>query len=73
MEPYSMKNPFPATVRTVRHITKPGSAKETIHVDFSLEGSGLEYTTGDALGVFPGMMNNSWMLSSTLWSCDQTK
>ena len=53
MEPYSMKNPFPATVRAVRHITKPGSAKETVHVDFSLEGSGLEYTTGDALGVLP--------------------
>ena len=53
MEAYSMKNPFPATVLGVRSVTKPGSAKETIHVDFSLEGSGLEYTTGDALGVFP--------------------
>lgn len=53
MEPYSMKNPFPATVLGVRPVTKPNSAKETIHVDFSLEGSGLEYTTGDALGVLP--------------------
>lgn len=53
MEPYSMKNPFPATVLGVRPVTKPGSAKETIHVDYSLEGSGLEYTTGDALGVLP--------------------
>lgn len=53
MEPYSMKNPFPATVRGVRAVTKPGSAKETIHIDYSLEGSGLTYTTGDALGVFP--------------------
>lgn len=48
-----MKNPFPATVRGVRAVTKPGSAKETIHIDYSLEGSGLTYTTGDALGVFP--------------------
>jgi len=54
MEPYSMKNPFPATVRGVRAVTKPGSAKETIHIDYSLEGSGLTYVTGDALGVFPG-------------------
>ncbi len=48
-----MKNPFPATVLGVRPVTKPGSAKETIHVDYSLEGSGLCYTTGDALGVLP--------------------
>ncbi|MDO5451457.1 MAG: sulfite reductase subunit alpha [Akkermansia sp.] len=48
-----MKNPFPATVLGVRPVTKPGSAKETIHVDYSLEGSGLSYTTGDALGVLP--------------------
>jgi len=48
-----MKNPFPATVLGVRPVTKPGSAKETIHVDYSLAGSGLAYTTGDALGVLP--------------------
>ena len=48
-----MKNPFPAEVLGVRSVTKPGSAKETVHVDLSLEGSGLEYVTGDALGVFP--------------------
>ena len=53
MEPYSMKNPFPATVVGVRPVTKPGSAKETIHVDYSLEGSGMSYVTGDALGVIP--------------------
>ncbi len=53
MEPYSMKNPFPATVLGVRPVTKPGSAKETIHIDYSLEGSGLSYVTGDALGVLP--------------------
>ncbi len=48
-----MKNPFPATVLGVRSVTQPGSAKETIHVDYSLEGSGLTYVTGDALGVIP--------------------
>ena len=30
-----------------------GSAKETIHLEFSLEGSGLEYEAGDALAVIP--------------------
>lgn len=53
METYSMKNPFPATVVGVHPVTKPGSAKETIHIDYSLEGSGMSYTTGDALGVIP--------------------
>ena len=53
MEPYSMKNPFPATVVGVRPVTKPGSAKETIHIDYSLEGSGMSYITGDDLDVFP--------------------
>ncbi len=52
-EPYGKKNPFPAPVLGVRLLTAPGSAKETIHAEFSLEGSGLEYITGDALGVIP--------------------
>ena len=52
-EPYGKKNPFPAPVLGVRPLTAPGSAKETIHAEFSLEGSGLEYITGDALGVIP--------------------
>ncbi len=52
-ELYSRKNPFPAPVLTVRQLTGEGSPKETIHIEFSLEGSGLEYTVGDALGVVP--------------------
>jgi sulfite reductase (NADPH) flavoprotein alpha-component len=48
-----MKNPYPATVQDVRPVTKPGSAKETIHIDYCLGDSGLTYVTGDALGVFP--------------------
>lgn len=50
---YSRKNPFPAPVITVRNLNAPGSAKEVNHVEFSLEGSGLIYTAGDALGVYP--------------------
>ena len=53
MEVYSIKNPYPAEIMDVRHITKPGSAKETINVDISLGDSGLTYVTGDALGVLP--------------------
>ncbi|SDR66109.1 sulfite reductase subunit alpha [Opitutus sp. GAS368] len=50
---YSRKNPFPAAVLTVRNLNGAGSAKEVNHVEFSLEGSGLAYAAGDALGVYP--------------------
>ena len=53
MEQYSLKNPYPATVVRVHPVTKPGSAKETNHIDISLGDSGLEYSAGDALGVVP--------------------
>ncbi len=51
--PYNMKNPYLAPVLGLRPLTKEGSAKESFHIDFSLEGSGLSYVTGDALGVIP--------------------
>ncbi len=50
---YSKKNPFPAPVLAVRNLNGPGSAKEVNHIEFSLEGSGLTYEAGDALGVVP--------------------
>ncbi|RXK56685.1 sulfite reductase subunit alpha [Oleiharenicola lentus] len=52
-EGYSKKKPFPASVLAVRNLNGPGSAKEVNHVEFSLEGSGLVYEAGDALGVVP--------------------
>lgn len=50
---YSRKNPFPAELTERFLLNGKGSAKETIHLEFSLEGSGLEYETGDALAVVP--------------------
>ncbi len=50
---YSRKNPFSAPLLCSRVLNASGSAKEVRHVEFSLEGSGLVYETGDALGVFP--------------------
>jgi sulfite reductase (NADPH) flavoprotein alpha-component len=49
----SRKNPFSAPLFCSRVLNATGSAKEVRHVEFSLEGSGLVYETGDALGVFP--------------------
>lgn len=51
--PWSRKNPFPARLVSNRLLTAPGSGKETRHFEISLEGSGLTYEVGDALGVIP--------------------
>ncbi len=50
---YSRKRPFPARVLTNRLLNGAGSAKEVRHYEISLEGSGLSYEAGDALGVMP--------------------
>lgn len=50
---YSRKNPFPAALNERVLLNGKGSAKETIHLEFDLEGSGLTYETGDALAVIP--------------------
>jgi sulfite reductase (NADPH) flavoprotein alpha-component len=51
--PYGKKNPFPSPILANRDLNKEGAFKSTHHLEFSLEGSGLEYEAGDALGVFP--------------------
>ncbi|HAV11992.1 MAG TPA: sulfite reductase [NADPH] flavoprotein alpha-component [Opitutae bacterium] len=50
---YSRKNPFPAELNERVILNGEGSAKETIHLELNLEGSGLEYQAGDALAVIP--------------------
>ncbi|BET65139.1 hypothetical protein ASA1KI_00570 [Opitutales bacterium ASA1] len=50
---HTRANPFPAPLLAVRRLNDPASAKEVNHVEFSLEGSGLAYEAGDALGVYP--------------------
>ena len=48
---YSKKNPFKATVLDKVRITGRDSDKEVYHFEFSLDGSGITYEPGDALGV----------------------
>jgi len=50
---YGKKNPFPAPLLTNLRLNKAESSRDTRHFEFSLEGSGLEYQAGDALGVLP--------------------
>lgn len=50
---YDKSNPFPAPLLKKYNLNSEGSAKETFHAEISLEGSGLSYEAGDALGVIP--------------------
>ncbi|MGJ8642453.1 MAG: assimilatory sulfite reductase (NADPH) flavoprotein subunit [Luteolibacter sp.] len=50
---YGKKNPFPSEVGDNVLLNGEGSAKETIHVELMLEGSGLSYEPGDSLAVLP--------------------
>lgn len=50
---YSKDRPYPARMTENRLLNAPGSAKETRHLVVSLAGSGLVYTPGDSLGVYP--------------------
>ena len=52
-EVYNKKNPFPAPLLERVNLNGTGSAKETWHLELSLEGSGLSYEPGDAVGVLP--------------------
>ena len=50
---YTRKNPYEAEVLEKIQLNGRGSVKETWHIELSLEGSGLAYEAGDALGVWP--------------------
>jgi len=48
----SRENPVPATFVSRLLLNKKGSEKETWHIDFDLEASGLDYVVGDSFGIF---------------------
>jgi sulfite reductase (NADPH) flavoprotein alpha-component len=50
---YHKSNPFPARLLKNVCLNKSGSSKEVRHYELSLQGSGLAYEVGDALGVMP--------------------
>jgi len=50
---HDRENPFAATVLANQRIVSRDSEREVLHVELSLEGSGLSYRPGDALGVWP--------------------
>ena len=46
-------SPAAATFLSRTKLNKPGSQKETWHIDIDLAQSGIDYTVGDSFGVFP--------------------
>jgi sulfite reductase (NADPH) flavoprotein alpha-component len=50
---YSREQPFAATLLDNQRIVARDSARDVRHIELSLEGSGLHYEPGDALGVWP--------------------
>jgi sulfite reductase (NADPH) flavoprotein alpha-component len=49
----SRDNPVEATFVSRALLNKPGSQKETWHIEFDLTECGLDYQVGDAFGVYP--------------------
>ncbi len=49
----SRDNPVDATVVSRVRLNKPGSEKETWHVEFDLTKCGLDYVVGDSFGIMP--------------------
>jgi sulfite reductase (NADPH) flavoprotein alpha-component len=48
----SRDNPVYATFVSRRRLNKPGSEKETWHIDIDLAGTDLDYVVGDSFGIF---------------------
>jgi sulfite reductase (NADPH) flavoprotein alpha-component len=48
----SRDNPVEAIFLSRRLLNKQGSEKETWHIEFDLEGCGLDYVVGDSFGIF---------------------
>jgi sulfite reductase (NADPH) flavoprotein alpha-component len=49
----SRESPAEARFLSRTRLNKPGSEKETWHIEFDLAGTAIDYTVGDAFGIFP--------------------
>jgi sulfite reductase (NADPH) flavoprotein alpha-component len=67
---YSLKNPCIAEVTENIILNGKGTAKETIHLEISLAGTGLSYTAGDSLAVIP--VNHSDVVDDLLRTAQLT-
>lgn len=61
---YSRKNPFHAEIIEKINLNAKGSNKETIHLELSLEDSGIVFEPGDCLAIIP--VNNEQLVDSLI-------
>jgi sulfite reductase (NADPH) flavoprotein alpha-component len=47
----SRSNPYHSTIRERFALTKPGSSKTTYHVSLNLKNSGIQFQSGDSIGI----------------------
>jgi sulfite reductase (NADPH) flavoprotein alpha-component len=61
---FSKAHPFPAEITELVNLNGSRSTKQTIHLELSLEGSGLTFEPGDSLGIVTE--NSSEMVEAVL-------
>src|SRR5437868_782991 len=61
-------NPTEAVFVSRTRLNKPGSEKETWHVEVDLAGSGLDYIVGDSFGLFPA--NDPYLAEAVIRAID---
>jgi sulfite reductase (NADPH) flavoprotein alpha-component len=64
----SRDNPAVGTFLSRRRLNKPGSEKETWHIDIDLAGTDLDYVVGDSFGIFPA--NDPELVTAVLAAID---
>jgi sulfite reductase (NADPH) flavoprotein alpha-component len=64
----SREKPVHATFLARRRLNKPGSQKETWHIDIDLADTGVDYVVGDSFGIFP--TNDSALADAVLAAVD---
>lgn len=50
---HDIKNPFPAPIPVIRELFQSTDDRNCVHIEFSIEGSGMTYQHGDHVGVWP--------------------
>jgi sulfite reductase (NADPH) flavoprotein alpha-component len=65
---YSRDNPVEATLLSRTRLNSPGSEKETWHLEFDLSACGLDYSVGDAFGLFPA--NDAGLVEAIIKTLD---
>ncbi len=64
----SRDNPVYATFLSRRRLNRPGSQKETWHIEFDLAECGLDYVVGDSFGIYPA--NDPALVEAVLAALD---